>query len=105
MDAHSVSFTSVADRSTSRIWKDLSAYQHLVAVQLLEEDMSAAVDMMGIIGKVHLTDCKLEGFNLWERVAGTGLRLKWGPILPSPPRSRCSDEFSSCFAASDSHLR
>ncbi|KAI1159247.1 FAD/NAD(P)-binding domain-containing protein [Nemania serpens] len=51
MDAHSVSFTSVADRSTSRIWKDLSAYQHLVAVQLLEEDMSAAVDMMGIIGK------------------------------------------------------
>ncbi|KAI1196914.1 FAD/NAD(P)-binding domain-containing protein [Nemania serpens] len=51
MDAHSVSFTSIADRSTSRIWKDLSAYHHLVAVQLLEEDMSAAVDMMGVIGK------------------------------------------------------
>lgn len=39
--------------------------------------MSAAVDMMGVIGKVHLTDCKLESFNLWERAAGTGLRLKW----------------------------
>ncbi|KAI0096070.1 FAD/NAD(P)-binding domain-containing protein [Nemania sp. FL0031] len=51
MDAHSVSFTSAAERSTSRIWKDLNAYHHVSVVRLLEDDMSATVDMAAKIGK------------------------------------------------------
>ncbi|KAI1125151.1 FAD/NAD(P)-binding domain-containing protein [Nemania abortiva] len=51
MDAHSVSFTSAAERSTSRIWKDLNAYHHVSVVQLLEDDMSASVDATAKIGK------------------------------------------------------
>ncbi|TGJ80965.1 hypothetical protein E0Z10_g7798 [Xylaria hypoxylon] len=52
MDAHPVSFTSVADRSTSRIWKDLSAYRHFAIVKkLLQEDISGTVDMTAKIGK------------------------------------------------------
>lgn len=79
MDAHSVSFTSAAERSTSRIWKDLNAYHQVEIVDPLEDDeMSASADTTAKIGKVHLTDCKLEGFNLWGRVGGPGLRLN-GP--------------------------
>ncbi|KAI1179277.1 FAD/NAD(P)-binding domain-containing protein [Nemania sp. FL0916] len=53
MDAHTVSFTSAAERSTSRIWKDLSAYHHVVAIDLLEkEDMSATLSVTAnVIGK------------------------------------------------------
>ncbi|RWA04320.1 hypothetical protein EKO27_g10781 [Xylaria grammica] len=52
MDAHPVSFTSAAERSTSRIWKDLSAYRHFAIVRkLLQEDISGTVDMTAIVGK------------------------------------------------------
>ncbi|KAI1756317.1 FAD/NAD(P)-binding domain-containing protein [Xylaria castorea] len=51
MDAHSVSFTSIAERRTSRVWKDLSLYHHFVIAQLLGEDMSKTVEMAANIGK------------------------------------------------------
>ncbi|GAP83094.1 putative flavin containing amine oxidoreductase [Rosellinia necatrix] len=51
MDAHSVSFTSDAERSTSRIWKDLTTYHRVVVSQVFEEEMSATVNMMTNIGK------------------------------------------------------
>ncbi|KAI0152888.1 FAD/NAD(P)-binding domain-containing protein [Xylariaceae sp. FL1272] len=43
MDAHAVSFTSAAERETSRIWKDLKAYHHMTATQLGVEDMSDTI--------------------------------------------------------------
>ncbi|KAI8948407.1 flavin-containing amine oxidoreductase [Xylaria longipes] len=51
MDAHSVSFTSFAERRTSRVWKDLTLYHHFVIAQLLGEDMSKTVEMTANIGK------------------------------------------------------
>ncbi|KAI1147132.1 FAD/NAD(P)-binding domain-containing protein [Nemania diffusa] len=52
MDAHSVSFTSAAERSTSRIWKDLNAYHQVEIVDPLEDDeMSASADTTAKIGK------------------------------------------------------
>ncbi|KAI0972355.1 flavin-containing amine oxidoreductase [Xylaria arbuscula] len=46
------SLLCVAERSTSRIWKDLSAYRHFAIVQkLLLQDISGTVDMTAMIGK------------------------------------------------------
>ena len=74
MDAHPVSFTSAAERSNSRIWKDLSAYRHFAIVQKLlqglQEDISGTVDMAAKIGKVHSTDRKLEKASTCGSVVG-----------------------------------
>ncbi|KAJ8119484.1 hypothetical protein ONZ43_g3570 [Nemania bipapillata] len=51
MDAHSVSFTSAAERSTSRIWKDLNAYHQVEIVDSPEDDMSASIETTAKIGK------------------------------------------------------
>ncbi|KAF2965690.1 hypothetical protein GQX73_g7886 [Xylaria multiplex] len=94
MDAHPVSFTSVAERSTSRIWKDLSAYRHFAIVQkLLQEDISGTVDMTAKIGKVHLTDRKLESFNLWEcrRAQILGRLPRVGIVGAGLSGLRCAD--------------
>ncbi|GAW21524.1 hypothetical protein ANO14919_110470 [Xylariales sp. No.14919] len=46
------SLLCAAERSTSRIWKDLSAYRHFAIVRkLLQEDISGTVDMTAIVGK------------------------------------------------------
>ncbi|KAI0206724.1 hypothetical protein F4808DRAFT_4645 [Astrocystis sublimbata] len=39
MDAHTVSFTSLAEKGTSRIWRDLSLYQQSAISHHLTEDM------------------------------------------------------------------
>ncbi|KAI0406523.1 FAD/NAD(P)-binding domain-containing protein [Xylaria palmicola] len=41
----------IAERRTSRAWKDLSAYHHFVIAQLLGVDISETVDMTANIGK------------------------------------------------------
>ncbi|TRX97256.1 hypothetical protein FHL15_002050 [Xylaria flabelliformis] len=93
MDAHSVSFTSLAERRTSRVWKDLSLYHHFVIAQLLGEDMSKTVEMAANIGKVFLTDRKLESLNLWEcrRAQILGRRPRIGIIGAGFAGLRCAD--------------
>ncbi|KAJ2986747.1 hypothetical protein NUW58_g4880 [Xylaria curta] len=93
MDAHSVSFTSVAERSNSRVWKDWSAYHRFVVAQLLGEDMSTTVRMTANIGKVHLTDRKLESFNLWEcrRAQTIGRLPRVGVVGAGFAGLRCAD--------------
>ncbi|KAI1826525.1 FAD/NAD(P)-binding domain-containing protein [Xylaria intraflava] len=51
MDAHSVSFTSVAERSASRIWRDLKSYHCPAVAELREDDLSDTVDMAARMGK------------------------------------------------------
>ncbi|RYC58127.1 hypothetical protein CHU98_g8071 [Xylaria longipes] len=93
MDAHSVSFTSFAERRTSRVWKDLTLYHHFVIAQLLGEDMSKTVEMTANIGKVFLTDRKLKSFNLWEcrRAQTLGRLPRIGIIGAGFAGLRCAD--------------
>ncbi|KAI2630038.1 FAD/NAD(P)-binding domain-containing protein [Xylaria nigripes] len=51
MDAHSLSFTSIAERNASRIWKDLKSYHWLTVTELRKEDISESVNMKAGMGK------------------------------------------------------
>ena len=80
MDAHSVSFTSDAERSTSRIWRDLSSYHRITVAQLIEEDMSAAASMMAGIGKVYFRP-KSRKSQLMRVCSGCSYVVRMGPAL------------------------
>ncbi|KAI0451177.1 flavin-containing amine oxidoreductase [Xylaria acuta] len=51
MNARRDASARLAERRTSRVWKDLSLYHHFVIAQLLGEDMSKTVAMAANIGK------------------------------------------------------
>ncbi|KAI0595394.1 hypothetical protein F4775DRAFT_569526 [Biscogniauxia sp. FL1348] len=51
MDAYAISFSSVSERQTSRIWKDLKSYHHYSVVELDAEEMAEPISVAARTGK------------------------------------------------------
>ena len=53
MDAYAISFSSLSERTTSRIWRDLKSYHHCSIVELDAEEMAEPISLEARIGKVY----------------------------------------------------